>query len=111
MMSHASWLNTTSAFMRSERTTLPLPSDSSIREPKPEFWWETFGGTANPGVEDWEVSKNHALRAVETWEGEKKDGFWVRPACDGLKILMGKGENEVEDDVYGKALENKKRRL
>ena len=42
--------------------------------------------------------KEHALRAVESWEGGVKGGIWVRPACDGMTVSVG-GEG-VCDDVY-----------
>lgn len=45
--------------------------------------------------------KEHALQAIESWEGGAKGGFWVRPAADGLTIKFGGEEERARDDLFG----------
>lgn len=63
--------------------------------------WRLSSGSPEPGKEDQEIFKYHALRVIRQWEQGKfepgKWGFWIRPAFDGLMIQCGK---EVKDNGY-----------
>lgn len=98
MTSHASWVHATTSLSTGGTTSLSLPSPA-IREPEAEYPWQFYTGSAEPGVEDQEVFKDHALWAVESWEGSAKGSLWIRPGCDGLLLTVGDGS--VRDDVYG----------
>ncbi|KAI5475166.1 hypothetical protein MNV49_001853 [Pseudohyphozyma bogoriensis] len=100
--SHASWVSLCRAFQANASSSVPLQSPPlTLTQPKPPAPWHAFGGTENPGVEDWKVNQEWAMYLLECWEGGKLGGFWVRPAADGMKIMIGGKEGDTIDDLYG----------
>lgn len=68
--------------------------------PTPSDLWQVRTGSADPQKEDWDAFTAKAVEYVDAWEGGRRGGLWVRPACDGITVKLPVGGEAARDDVY-----------
>jgi len=101
--SHALWNHALTTWA----ATAPAAPDAALAAPElhqvplpPNALWQVRTGSADPQKEDRNVFTANALAYIDAWEGGRRGGLWIRPACDGMTIsLPGAGEG-ARDDVY-----------